>query len=191
MLRRVSETVDFLERPAEIEAKGGYVPSGILLWGPPGTGKTLMAEAVAGETGKPYMFVDPSAFIQTFIGVAPMKIKWMYRKVRKLALRYGGVVVFFDEADALGNRGGSGGSSTPAGAGRPAGVHSAATALQLRRRADPLDHVARARRGRRRRRRRIDGEDQKPQEAGHHHGRQGRVAAAWARCRRSSPRCPA
>lgn len=109
VLHRVKETVDFLERPAEIEAKGGYVPSGILLWGPPGTGKTLMAEAVAGETGKPYVFVDPSAFIQTFLGVAPMKIKWMYRKVRKLALRNGGVVVFFDEADALGNRGSTGG----------------------------------------------------------------------------------
>ncbi len=109
VLERVRETVDFLERPAEIEAKGGYVPSGILLWGPPGTGKTLMAEAVAGETGKPYVFVDPSAFIQTFMGVAPMKIKYMYRKVRKLALRNGGVVVFFDEADALGNRGTAGG----------------------------------------------------------------------------------
>ena len=109
VLRRVSETVDFLERPEEIEAKGGHVPGGMLLWGPPGTGKTLMAEAVAGETGKPYMFVDPSAFIQTFMGVAPMKVKWMYRKVRKLALRHGGVVVFFDEADALGNRGQTGG----------------------------------------------------------------------------------
>ena len=65
----MQENIDFLEKPAEIEAKGGYVPSGILLWGPPGTGKTLMAEAVAGETGKPYVFVDPSAFIQTFIGV--------------------------------------------------------------------------------------------------------------------------
>src|SRR5262245_30822996 len=64
-----------------------------------------MAEAVAGETGKPYLFVDPSAFVQTFIGVAPMKIKWLYRKLRKQALRNGGVVVFFDEADVLGNRG--------------------------------------------------------------------------------------
>ena len=27
--------------------------------GPAGTGKTLMAEASAGETGKPYVFVDP------------------------------------------------------------------------------------------------------------------------------------
>ena len=99
VLDKVQENIVFLEKPEEIEAKGGYVPSGILLWGPPGTGKTLMAEAVAGETGKPYVFVDPAAFMQMFIGVGIMKIKWLYRKLRKLALRYGGVVVFFDEAD--------------------------------------------------------------------------------------------
>ncbi len=105
VVRRVKENLDFLEKPREIEDRGGYVPGGILLWGPPGTGKTLMAEASAGETGKPYVFVDPSAFVQTFVGVAPMKIKHLYRKLRKLALRYGGVVVFFDEADVLGSRG--------------------------------------------------------------------------------------
>lgn len=109
VVRRVKENLDFLEKPKEIEDRGGYVPGGILLWGPPGTGKTLLAEASAGETGKPYVFVDPSAFVQTFIGVAPMKIKHLYRRLRKLALRYGGVVVFFDEADVLGSRGGVGG----------------------------------------------------------------------------------
>ncbi len=105
VVHRVKENLDFLEKPEEIEDRGGYVPGGILLWGPPGTGKTLLAEASAGETGKPYVFVDPGAFVQTFVGVAPMKIKHLYRKLRKLALRYGGVVVFFDEADVLGNRG--------------------------------------------------------------------------------------
>ena len=105
VVKRIKENLDFLERPKEIEERGGYVPGGILLWGPPGTGKTLLAEASAGETGKPYVFVDPSAFMQTFVGVAPMKIKHLYRKLRKLSLRYGGVVVFFDEADVLGSRG--------------------------------------------------------------------------------------
>lgn len=105
VLRRVQETVDFLDKPEEIESRGGHVPGGILLWGPPGTGKTLMAEAMAGETGRPYVFVDPSAFIQTFIGVAPMKVRFLYSKLRKLSLRHGGVIVFFDEADSLGNRG--------------------------------------------------------------------------------------
>ena len=105
VLERVKENIVFLENPEAIEAKGGYVPSGILLWGPPGTGKTLMAEAVAGETGKPYVFVDPGAFINMFMGVGILKVKSLFRKLRKLALRYGGVIVFFDEADSLGNRG--------------------------------------------------------------------------------------
>ena len=102
---RIRENIMYLEKPDEIEAKGGYVPGGILLWGPPGTGKTLMAEAVAGETGRPYVFVDPGAFINMFFGVGVLKVKSLFRKLRKLALRYGGVIVFFDEADSLGNRG--------------------------------------------------------------------------------------
>jgi cell division protease FtsH len=105
VLERVKENIIFLEHPELVEDRGGYVPGGILLWGPPGTGKTLMAEAVAGETGKPYVFVDPGAFINMFMGVGVLKVKSLFRKLRKLALRYGGVIVFFDEADSLGNRG--------------------------------------------------------------------------------------
>src|SRR6202023_3378214 len=105
VLERVKENIIFLENPEIVEEKGGYVPGGLLLWGPPGTGKTLMAEAVAGETGKPYVFVDPGAFINMFMGVGVLKVKGLFRKLRKLALRYGGVIVFFDEADSLGNRG--------------------------------------------------------------------------------------
>jgi cell division protease FtsH len=105
VLGRVKETMIFLEAPEAIEERGGYVPGGILLWGPPGTGKTLMAQAVAGETAKPFVFVDPGAFIQMFMGVGILKVKGLYRKLRRMALRYGGVIVFFDEADSLGNRG--------------------------------------------------------------------------------------
>ena len=64
-----------------------------------------MAEAAAGETGKPFVFVEPGAFINMFFGIGIVKVKLLYRKLRKLALRYGGVVVFFDEVDSLGNRG--------------------------------------------------------------------------------------
>ncbi|NMI00792.1 AAA family ATPase [Pseudonocardia acidicola] len=122
VLERIRENILFLERPEEIERKGGYVPGGILLWGPPGTGKTLMAEAVAGETGRPYVFVDPGAFINMFMGVGILKVKSLFRKLRKLALRYGGVIVFFDEADALGNRG----SLAQPGPGGPRGMGPAA-----------------------------------------------------------------
>ena len=105
VLGKIKENMLFLERPDEIERRGGYVPSGLLLWGPPGTGKTLMAEAVAGETGKPYVFVDPGAFTNMFMGVGILKVKSLFRKLRRLAVRYGGVIVFFDEADSLGSRG--------------------------------------------------------------------------------------
>src|SRR5881227_3128627 len=126
VLARVRENMVFLEDPEAIEEKGGYVPGGILLWGPPGTGKTLMAEAVAGETGKPFVFVDPGAFINMFFGVGVLKVKGLFRKLRKLALRYGGVIVFFDEADSLGNRGGMG-DGGPVGAPgftAPDGMHA-------------------------------------------------------------------
>ena len=73
VLARVKENILFLENPDEIEEKGGYVPGGLLLWGPPGTGKTLMAEAVAGETGKPYVFVDPGALSTCSSGSASSK----------------------------------------------------------------------------------------------------------------------
>jgi cell division protease FtsH len=109
VLARVQENILFLEDPESIEDHGGYVPGGILLWGPPGTGKTLMAEAIAGETGKPYVFVDPGAFINMFFGVGVLKVKSLFRRLRKLSVRYGGVIVFFDEADSLGSRGGSAG----------------------------------------------------------------------------------
>ncbi|CAN5675842.1 AAA family ATPase [soil metagenome] len=105
VLSKIKENMVFLEDPESIEERGGYVPGGVLLWGPPGTGKTLIAEAVAGETGRPFVFVDPGAFIQMFMGVGILKVKSLFRKLRKLAVRYGGVIVFFDEADALGSRG--------------------------------------------------------------------------------------
>ncbi len=105
VLEKIKENIVFLDDPESIEEKGGYVPGGILLWGPPGTGKTLMAEAVAGETGKPYVFVDPGAFQAMFMGVGILKVKSLFRKLRKLSVRYGGVIVFFDEADSLGSRG--------------------------------------------------------------------------------------
>jgi ATP-dependent Zn protease len=118
VLHRVKENVALLEKPELVEAKGGQVPRGILLWGPPGTGKTLIAKAVAGETGKPFVFVEPSSFNQMFVGVGAMKVKALYKKLRKLALRYGGVIVFFDEADVLGSRGApSGGFGGLGGAG--------------------------------------------------------------------------
>ena len=101
----LQEIVDVLKNPDRYMKIGARTPRGALLVGPPGTGKTLMAESMAGETGKPFVFVDPGAFTNMFMGIGVLKVKGLFRKLRKLALRYGGVVVFLDEADALGNRG--------------------------------------------------------------------------------------
>lgn len=110
VLEKVKEVVTFLKNPETIEDRGGHVPGGVLLWGPPGTGKTLIAEAVAGETATPFVIVEPAAFQAMFVGVGPMKVKALYAKLRKLSEVYGGVVVFFDEADVLGSRSRGGGN---------------------------------------------------------------------------------
>lgn len=102
---RVKENLNMLDHPDVIEAKGGYMPGGILLTGPPGTGKTMIAEAFAGETGKPFVFVGPGSFSAMFMGVPVMKVKMLFRNLRKLSVKYGGVVCFLDEIDSLGNRG--------------------------------------------------------------------------------------
>ena len=103
VLDKVSENLFLLEHPDTIEEHGGYVPAGLLLWGPPGTGKTLMAEAMAGETGKPFVNIDASML--NTMGMGVLKVKFLFRKLRKYALKYDGVVAFFDEADAIGSRG--------------------------------------------------------------------------------------
>ncbi len=115
VLTKVKENLVFLEKPQEIEARGGHVPGGHAAVGASRHGKTMIAKAVAGETGRPYVFVEPAAFQQTFVGIGPMKVRNLFNKLRKLSLRHGGVIVFFDEADSLGNRGlqvaGGGGKS--------------------------------------------------------------------------------
>ncbi|MFG1699358.1 AAA family ATPase [Nonomuraea sp. NPDC049309] len=99
VVERVREDIALFQRPEEIERRGGRAPGGLLLWGPPGTGKSLIAEAVAGETGRPYVRVDSAALT----GV--LQVRALFRRVRRLAARHGGVVVFFDGADALGGSG--------------------------------------------------------------------------------------
>ena len=82
------------------------MPRGLLLYGPPGTGKTYLAKAAAGYSSKPLILVPPGSFQSTFVGINLLKVWMLFRHVRKLARRYGGVIVFIDEIDSLGNRGG-------------------------------------------------------------------------------------
>jgi ATP-dependent Zn protease len=104
--QKVMEQVKLLEDSREVERAGGHMPKGILLYGPPGTGKTYLAKAAANASSKPLILVPPGAFQATFVGINLLKVWTMFRSVRKLARRYGGVIVFIDEIDSLGSRGG-------------------------------------------------------------------------------------
>jgi len=195
VLERVKENIIFLENPELVEDRGGYVPGGLLLWGPPGTGKTLMAEAVAGETGKPYVFVDPGAFINMFMGVGVLKVKGLFRKLRKLALRYGGVIVFFDEADSLGNRGiamgGAPGGGKTWGPGQPPRGRSRPAAMAF-----PTCHpnsqwrIARDVMSSQFTDQAEPGAGRNKQIVGGMMTAAARAAAGWVRCRPCSPSCP-
>ena len=103
---KVREQVELLEESEAVEKAGGYMPKGVLLWGPPGTGKTMLAKAAANYSSKPLILVPPGAFMATFVGIDLLKVAMLFREIRKLARRHGGVIVFFDEIDALGSRGG-------------------------------------------------------------------------------------
>lgn len=107
VVKRMKQMQVYLEDPARIERRGGYVPKGVVLWGPPGVGKTLMAKAFAGETKYPFILVQPGAFAAMFIGVNFLKVARLFKTARRLSDQYGGCVVFLDEIDSLGSRGGT------------------------------------------------------------------------------------
>ncbi len=102
----MKEQVNLLNSDAEVKLAGGFMPNGILLWGPPGTGKTMLAKAVANASTKPVIIVPPGGFASTFVGINFLKVFMLFRMVRKYSRRYKGVIVFMDEIDSLGNRGG-------------------------------------------------------------------------------------
>ena len=101
VVNRVKENIVFLENPESIEAAEATFRGHPAL-GPPGTGKTLMAEAVAGRPGSRTSSSIPAPS-RTCSWVSASSRSSRCSELRKLALRYGGVIVFFDEADALGS----------------------------------------------------------------------------------------
>jgi cell division protease FtsH len=81
---------------------GGYPPHGILFEGPPGTGKTLLGKAIAGSAKVPFVYASGTSFNNMFLGVGNLRIARLFRKARKMSLKYGGSVIFIDELDAVG-----------------------------------------------------------------------------------------
>ena len=100
------EVVKLFQGFKKFRKMGGYPPQGILLEGPPGTGKTLLSKAIAGEVNVPFIYASASSFSSMFMGIGNLKVMRLFTKARKFSERYGGAVIFMDELDAIGSRGG-------------------------------------------------------------------------------------
>ncbi|MBQ9944745.1 MAG: AAA family ATPase [Clostridia bacterium] len=99
-LQAMEDLTCYLKNPGKYAAMGARPPRGVLLYGPPGTGKTMLAQALAGETGKPFFAVSGSDFVQVYVGVGASRIRSLFKKARKA----GGGVIFIDEIEALGKK---------------------------------------------------------------------------------------
>jgi ATP-dependent Zn protease len=87
------------------EQAGGKRERGLLFLGAPGTGKTMMAKAIATGFNSPFVTIPGSGFAQTFIGIDAIIVRFLARKAKKLASKWGGqCIVFIDEIDAVGMR---------------------------------------------------------------------------------------
>jgi ATP-dependent Zn protease len=87
------------------ERAGGKRERGLLFLGAPGTGKTMLAKAIATGFNSPFVSIPGSGFAQTFIGIDALIVRFLARKAKKLARKWGGqCIVFIDEIDAVGTR---------------------------------------------------------------------------------------
>jgi ATP-dependent Zn protease len=87
------------------ERAGGKRERGLIFHGRPGTGKTMLAKAIATSFNAPFVAMPGSGFAQTFIGMDAVIVRWLARKAKKLARKWGGqCIVFIDEIDAVGMR---------------------------------------------------------------------------------------
>ncbi len=106
LLEQARQIVTLLRGVRAFEGAGGEPLNGLLLEGPPGTGKTWLAQAISTEAGVPFYYVDTSSLQGTFIGTGQLKINRLYGRARKAAKQYGAAVIFMDEIDSIGTRGG-------------------------------------------------------------------------------------
>jgi ATP-dependent 26S proteasome regulatory subunit len=83
------------------------LPKGILFFGPPGTGKSLFANALAREINLPFINLVTENIYSKWLGESGQNL----RNAIRLAEKMSPAVVFIDEIDRFGRRGGGGGDS--------------------------------------------------------------------------------
>ena len=101
----VRRIVDLWQSGEIFEEAGGQRERGLLFLGAPGTGKTMLAKAIATGFNSPIVTIPGSGFAQTFIGIDALMVRYLARKAKRLASKWGGqCIVFIDEIDAVGTR---------------------------------------------------------------------------------------
>jgi ATP-dependent Zn protease len=101
----VRRVVTLWQSGEAFERAGGKRERGLLFLGAPGTGKTMLAKAIATGFNSPFVSIPGSGFAQTFIGIDAIIVRFLARKAKKLARKWGGqCIVFIDEIDAVGMR---------------------------------------------------------------------------------------
>ena len=94
--QRLHEVINFFKEPKRLESFNITPPKGMLLYGPPGTGKTMLAKAFAKEAELPFISVTGLELLQ------PDKTKQIFAKAKE----YAPAIIFIDEIDTIGKRGG-------------------------------------------------------------------------------------
>jgi ATP-dependent Zn protease len=101
----VRRVVSLWQSGEAFEKAGGKRERGLLFLGAPGTGKTMLAKAIATGFNSPFVSIPGSGFAATFIGIDAIVVRFVARKAKKLARKWGGqCIVFIDEIDAVGMR---------------------------------------------------------------------------------------
>jgi ATP-dependent Zn protease len=104
----VGRVIALWQSGEEFEHAGGKRERGLLFLGPPGTGKTMLAKAIATNFNSPFVTMPGSGFQQAFMGLDAIVVRFMVRKAKRLARKWGDqCIIFIDEIDAVGMRRGS------------------------------------------------------------------------------------
>ncbi|CAM6099845.1 unnamed protein product [Calypogeia fissa] len=97
-LEIIRENIEYpLAHPELYEHLGVQPPRGVLLHGPPGCGKTMLANAIAVETGVPFLKISAPEVVSGMSGESEAKVRALFAE----AVRLAPCIIFIDEIDAI------------------------------------------------------------------------------------------